>query len=83
MTQEGLVDAYQQGHHYMVRVEGATDAAFDFADLIVAKGSTTHDYAMHWLEKSNATSVATYQILPDGKKNLMRFYDYRDLQGAA
>ena len=83
LTQDALVDAHKQGHRFVLRIEGGT-GGFDFADFIVeAGGASAGEHAMRWLEWHNAWSVAAYCILPNGTKNFIRFYDYRDLEGAA
>ena len=69
LTQDALVDAHKQGHRFVLRIE--------------AGGASAGEHAMRWLEWHNAWSVAAYRILPNGTKNFIRFYDYRDLEGAA
>tara|TARA_Y100000114_G_scaffold54208_2_gene49537 strand:- start:1704 stop:1970 length:267 start_codon:yes stop_codon:yes gene_type:complete len=82
-TQDALVTAHKQGHRFVLRIEGGT-GAFDFADFIVeAGGASAGEHAMRWLKAHDAKSVAAYRILPDGKRNFIRFYDYRDLEEAA
>ena len=83
LTQDALVTAHKQGHRFVLRIEGGT-GAFDFADFIVeAGGASAGAHAMRWLKVHDAKSVAAYRILPDGKRNFIRFYDYRDLEEAA
>ena len=82
LTQDALANTYKQGNRFFIRIECGSDA-FDFADAIVFHGgASAGEMAIHWLEKHNAKSVATYRILPNGKKNLIRIYDYRDLEAA-
>ena len=81
LTQDALVDAHKQGHRFVLRIEGGT-GAFDFADFIVESGgASAGEHAMRWLKAHDAKSVAASGILPDGKRNFIRFYDYRDFKG--
>ena len=83
-TQNNLAVAHHFGYRFFIRVEtGAHNKKCDFAELTVDQnGASAGELAIRWLEKHNAKSVATYRILPDGKKNLIRIYDYRDLEVA-
>jgi hypothetical protein len=82
LTQDALANTYKQGNRFFIRIE-SDRAAFDFAELTVdPNGASAGELAIRWLEKHNAKSVATYRILPNGKKNLIRIYDYRDLEVA-
>ena len=83
LNQNSLTEAYKQGHRFFIRIECGT-GAFDFADILVyPDGANAYELAIHWLKKHDAKSVATYRILPDGKKNFIRIYDYRDLEEVA
>lgn len=83
LNQNALTEAYKQGHRFLIRIECGAGASY-FAELIVEQGgASAEELAMIWLEKHLAVSVATYRILPDGKKNFIRIYDYRDLEEAA
>ena len=82
LNQNALAQAHKQGHRFFIRIESGR-AAFDFAELIVEQGgASAQELAMIWLEKHQAISVVTYRILPDGKRNSIRIYDYRDLEAA-
>lgn len=80
LSQDALTQAHKEGHRFFIRIECGTDA-FDFAELIVEQdGTSTEELAIHWMENHEAISVASYRILPNGKRNLIRIYDYRDLE---
>ena len=59
------------------------------AQIETDKGAMAHlvaDCSYHaatlskcWIEKFDAKSAASYRILPDGRLNLIRFFDFRDI----
>ncbi len=59
------------------------------AQIETSKGELAHlvaDCSYHaatlskcWIEKFGAKSAASYRILPDGRLNLIRFFDFRDI----
>ena len=84
LNQNALIEAYKQGDRFFIRIECGLGANVFFADILVdPDGANAYELAIRWLEKHDAKSVATYRILPDGKKNFIRIYDYRDLEEVA
>tara|TARA_X000001316_G_C896989_1_gene16599 strand:- start:52 stop:384 length:333 start_codon:yes stop_codon:yes gene_type:complete len=82
LNQDALTQAHNEGLRFFIRIQCGTDAS-DFVELVVEQdGAEAEELAIRWLEKHQAISVATYRILPDGKRNLIRIYDYRDLEAA-
>ena len=75
LNQTGLEVAYEQGYRFVVRAECKDSSLVEF---VAEDMGHAHTLTMNQIEKHHAKSVALYRILPDGKRNFVRFFDYRD-----
>ena len=83
LNQDGLVKAHAEGKRFIARVEHPQGNAFNFGDLICDDIGHAADVSLNALKKHDAVSVAVHRILPNGKLNFVRFYDFLDLEERA
>jgi hypothetical protein len=76
-TQDSLQAAYKRGKRFVIRVE-AMGVSTSFDDMIADDMGHAVTLSLNAINKLDAKSVAVYRILPNGKRNFVRFYDYQD-----
>ena len=78
-TTTQLAELHSKGHRFITQVEGPVTG---LTHLLADDADHAVTLAKVWVGRFNAPSAATYRILPNGKLNLIRFYDYNDLEAA-
>jgi hypothetical protein len=78
-TTTQLVELHSQGHRFITQVEGRVTG---LAHLLADDAHHAATLAKVWVGKFDAPSAATYRILPNGKLNLIRFFDFNDVEAA-
>jgi hypothetical protein len=78
-TTANLAELHSQGYRYITQVEGKVAG---LTHLLADDADHAATLAKVWVGKFHAPSAATYRILPNGKLNLIRFFDYNDVEAA-
>jgi len=76
-TKDSLQAAYKRGKRFVIRVE-AMGVSTGSDDMIADDMGHAVTLSLNAINKHDAKSVAVYRILPNGKRNFVRFYDWRD-----
>ena len=75
-TKEQRKALHDSGKKFIAQIET------DKGKLVQLNADCSHHAATLskcWIEKFAAKSAASYRILPDGRLNLIRFFDYGDI----
>ena len=78
-TQAERADLYKQGTRFITTIEAGSDKPVPFFDINADDVHHARVIALTWIDKHDAVSAATHRIYSDGSKNLVRFYDHRDV----
>ena len=77
-TTTQLVELHSKGHRFITQVEGRVTG---LTHLLADDVDHAATLAKVWVASGSA-SAATYRILPNGKLNLIRIFDYNDVEVA-
>ena len=72
-----LVELHAKGHRFITQVEAPVTG---MSHLLADDSHHAATLAKTWVEKFDAPSAATYRILPNGSLNLIRMFDFRDVE---
>ena len=78
-TTTQLAGLHSQGHRFITQVEGRVTG---LTHLLADDVDHAATLAKVWVGKFHAPSAATYRILPNGTLNLIRIFDYNDVEAA-
>jgi len=78
-TTTQLAELHSKGHRFITQVEGRVTG---LTHLLADDVDHAATLAKVWVGKFHAPSAATYRILPNGKLNLIRFFDFNDVEAA-
>ena len=75
-SKDTRADLYNKGTKFLAQIE--TNAG-ELVQLTADDAHHAQTLAKCWIEKFEAKSAASYRILRGGNLNLIRFFDYRDI----
>ena len=78
-TTTELAELHSKGHRFITQVEGRMTG---LTHLLADDADHAATLAKVWVGKFCEPSAATYRILPNGKLNLIRFFDFNDVEAA-
>ena len=67
---------HDRGIKFLAQIETRNG---ELAHLIADDAHHATTLSKCWIEKFEAKSAASYRVLHNGKLNLIRFFDYRDI----
>ena len=75
-SKDTRADLYDNGTRFLAQIE--TNSG-ELVQLTADDAYHAQTLAKCWLEKFEAKSAASYRILHGGNLNLIRFFDFRDI----